>query len=212
LSNDAPHQAHPRTRGKLIHQARAYDALVWILFLGRTRKFYSQVLDIANVKRGQSVLDVGCGTGSLAIAASERVGPEAKVHGIDASPEMIERARNKAAKRRSGATFTEAVVEEMPFPDAQFDVVLCTMMLHHLPRSAREQCAREMRRVLKPGGSAMVVEFGRDGKSFIERLHRHGALKLSHIHELLESAGFVVGESGAVEAQALNFIRATAPD
>jgi ubiquinone/menaquinone biosynthesis C-methylase UbiE len=69
-----------------------------------------------------------------------------------------------------------------------------------------------MRRVLKPGGSAMVVEFGRDGKSFIERLHRHGALKLSHIHELLESAGFVVAESGPVEAQALNFIRATALD
>jgi ubiquinone/menaquinone biosynthesis C-methylase UbiE len=83
--------------------------------------------------------------------------------------------------------------------------VLCTMMLHHLPRALRGQCAREMSRVLKPGGKALVVEFGRDGKSFIEKLHRHGALKLSHIHEVLQSAGLHIADTGRVGIQGLNF-------
>ena len=183
--------------------------LVWLLLRGRIRLHQDTILDIAGIERGQSVLDIGCGTGTLAIAASERVGSHGKAHGIDASPEMIEHARNKGAKAKSAATFTEATVEELPFSDADFDTVLCTMMLHHIPRAAREQCMREMRRVLKPGGSALVVEFGGDGTSVIERLHRHGALTQNYVRELLESAGLAVAETGRVGNQALYYMRAT---
>lgn len=193
------------TSGKLIHRARAYDVMVWLLLHGKERAFRERLLDLAHVTSGQSVLDIGCGTGSLAIAASRRVGANGVVHGIDAASEMIERARVKAGKAHVNATFTHAAVEEMPFPDNHFDVVLASLMFHHIRRAVREQCAREMQRVLKPGGKALVVEFGRDGKSIIERLHRHGALELSGIHDVLRSSALEIVESGLVGVQGLNF-------
>ena len=198
-----------RTSGRLVHRARAYDVLVWLLLHGKEREFRERLLDLAHVGPGQSVLDIGCGTGSLAIAASGRVGADGVVHGIDGATEMIERATRKAAKAHANATFTHAVVEEMPFPDGYFDVVIASLMFHHLRRAVREQCAREMRRVLKPGGKALVVEFGRDGKSMIERLHKRGALELSGIHDVMRSAGFDIVESGLVGVQGLNFTLAT---
>ena len=78
---------------KVIHWARAYDLLVWALMLGRERTFREKTLDLACLAEGDSVLDVGCGTGTLAILAKNRVGNLGKVTGVDASPEMINRAR-----------------------------------------------------------------------------------------------------------------------
>jgi ubiquinone/menaquinone biosynthesis C-methylase UbiE len=98
---------------------------------------YRDPRDLAGLKSGDSVLDVGCGTGALAMAAKQRVGASGKVHGIDASPEMIARARKKANKRGSDVGFRTAVVEELPFPDETFDAVLSTLMLHHLPGARR---------------------------------------------------------------------------
>lgn len=193
------------TSGKLVHRARAYDVLVWLLLHGKERKFRERLLDLAHVTNGQSVLDIGCGTGSLAIAASRRVGADGVAHGIDGAQEMIERARQKAAKAGVTAAFTHAVVEEIPFSDGYFDTVIASLMFHHIRRAVREQCAREMYRVLKPGGKALVVEFGRDGKSMIERLHKHAALEVSGIHDVLRGAGFDIGESGLVGVQGLNF-------
>jgi demethylmenaquinone methyltransferase/2-methoxy-6-polyprenyl-1,4-benzoquinol methylase/phosphoethanolamine N-methyltransferase len=88
------------------------------------------MLELAGLKAGESVLDVGCGTGTLAIAAKHRVGSSGRVYGIDASPEMIARARKKAAAE---ITFEKALVENLPFQDTNFDVVLCTTVLDHLP-------------------------------------------------------------------------------
>jgi len=204
-------QSPPRTSGKLVHSARAYDLLVWILLGGRGRAYYRRLLDLAQVTPGQVVLDIGCGTGSLAIAATRRVGDAGLVYGIDGAVEMIEHARRKAAKARVDATFTHAVVEEIPFPDDHFDTILCSLMFHHLRRAVREQCAREMYRVLKPGGKGLVVEFSRDGKSVISRLHKHAALELSGIHDVLRSAGFDIAESGLVGIQGLNYTLAAMP-
>jgi len=80
---------------------------------------------------------VACGTGTLAITAKRRVGPNGRVFGIDASPEMIKRARKKARKAGVDVVLENAVVEKLPFPDATFDSVLSTVMLHHLPDEAR---------------------------------------------------------------------------
>lgn len=109
--------------------------------------------------------------------------------------------------------FTNGVVETLPFPDGQFDVVLSTLMLHHLPHGARQQCAREMRRVLKPGGRVLAVDFGRaEGgrRGLIEHFHRHGAVDLPDIVRLLSEAGFEIVESGAVDVRDLNFVLARA--
>jgi ubiquinone/menaquinone biosynthesis C-methylase UbiE len=110
-------------------------------------------------------------------------------------------------------TFTNGVVEGLPFPGEHFDTVLSTLMLHHLPRAAREQCVREIRRVLKPGGRVLAVDFGGTTggrKSFIEHFHRHGRVDVHDIIKLLSEAGLEIIESGPVGVRDLNFVLATA--
>lgn len=203
----------PGTSGRVLHSAAGYDVLVWLLLLGRERAFRERLVQLARLEPGQSVLDVGCGTGSLAIAVKQRVGHPGTVQGIDASREMIARARKKASKAGVDVTFTHGVVEALPFPDGQFDAVLSTLMLHHLPREARNQCAREVRRVLKPGGRVLAVDFGRatsGRKALIEHFHRHGGVDVHEIIALLTSTGLEIIESGAVGVRGLSFVLATA--
>lgn len=204
----------PATKGQVMRSsARFYDLMVWILTLGRERPFRERLVELARLQPGESVLDVGCGTGTLAIAAKRRVGPRGSVHGIDASPEMIARATRKANKAGVDVTFRTAVVEALPFPDRQLDVVLSTLMLHHLPRPTREQSAREIRRVLKPGGRVLAVDFGMPGrhrKGIIGHLHRRGHLALDNVIELMSASGLTVVESGPVGVRDLHFTVATA--
>lgn len=205
----------PRTKGLVIRsQARYYDLHSWLLTLGRERAFRERLVDLARLAPGEAVLDVGCGTGTLAIAAKRRVGAAGTVQGIDASPEMIDRARRKATKAGIAAVFRTGVVEALPFTDARFDVVVSTLMLHHLPRPVRQQAAREMRRVLAPGGRVLAVDFAapaRERKGLLARFHRHGHLALRDIVELLSEAGLTVVESGSVGVGDLQFAVATAP-
>jgi ubiquinone/menaquinone biosynthesis C-methylase UbiE len=205
----------PPTTGLVLHgTARFYDLMAWVVMLGREGVFREKVIDLARLKTGESVLDVGCGTGTLAIAAKRRVGPTGMVYGIDASPEMIARAGRKAKKASIDVVFKNGVVEALPFPDAHFDVVLSTLMLHHLPREAREKCAREMRRVLKPGGRVLAVDFGaaQEKRSLLAHFHhRHGHVELRDIIAVLGEAGLNVVASGALEIRDLQFALAEAP-
>src|SRR5262245_61466169 len=125
--------AAPKTKGYVLHWAARYDLLVWLLTRGRDRAFRERLIALARVRSGEAVLDVGCGTGTLAIVAKDHVGDAGTVLGIDASPEMIERAVSKAARAGVDVEFKTAVGEALPFPDAQFDVVLRTLMLADLP-------------------------------------------------------------------------------
>jgi ubiquinone/menaquinone biosynthesis C-methylase UbiE len=202
----------PRTTGRVIHWAARYDALVWLLTLGRERRFREKLIEHAHLGAGETVLDVGCGTGTLAIVAKGRVGASGSVLGIDPSPAMIARATAKARRAGVEVDFRTGVVEALQFPDAQFDVVLSTLMMHHLPRTARESCAREIRRVLKPGGRVLVVDFGAraSGKrSLIGHFHRRGHLKLDAIIDVLTAAGLNAVDSGAVGTKNLYFALAT---
>ena len=130
----------PGAKGLVLHSAaRYYDLLAWLLTLGREGRFRDRLVELARLEPGHAVLDVGCGTGTLAVSAKRRVGLTGTVHGVDASPEMIERARRKSAKAGVEVTFEIGTVEALPFPDARFDAVLSTLMLHHLPRPVRQQ-------------------------------------------------------------------------
>jgi ubiquinone/menaquinone biosynthesis C-methylase UbiE len=213
VTNTHDHRSPPAPRGRVLHAAAGYDLLVWLLLLGRERAFRERLVGLARLEQGQSVLDVGCGTGSLAIAARRRVGPAGQVEGVDASPELIARARKKAGRAGVDVRFTIGGAETLPFPDATFDAVLNTMVLHHLPREAREWCAREMRRVLKPGGRVLAVDFGGtpgERKGLIEHFHRHGGVDLHDIISLLTDAGLRIIETGAVGVRGLNFVLAVA--
>ena len=206
--------ATPGTIGAVLHSAALYDLQVWLAMLGRERVFRETVVRLARLRPGEAVLDIGCGTGTLAIAAKRHVGPTGTVCGIDASPEMLARAQKKARKAGVEIVFNNAMAQALPFPDAQFDAVLATVMLHHLPRKARQQCAAEMRRVLKPGGRVLAVDFGlaaRERKGLLAHFHRHGHVKLPDIIDLLNEAGLHSVESGAVGIRDLQFVLAKRP-
>jgi ubiquinone/menaquinone biosynthesis C-methylase UbiE len=200
----------PATTGRVLHWAAGYDLLVWLLTHRSDRAFREQLLALAHLVVGESVLDIGCGTGTLAIVAKGQVGAGGKVFGIDASPGMVARASSKAGKAGVDVCFETAVVERLPFPEAQFDVVLSTLMLHHLPRKLRQQCAREIRRVLKPQGRVLVVDFGHpQGKSgLLAHFHRHGHVDPGEIVTLLDEAGLRRVESGPVGISSLHFVLA----
>lgn len=148
-----------KTTGRVLHSAALYDFLLRVITLGKEQSFREKVLRLARLQPGMAVLDVGCGTGTLAITAKRHVGPTGAVCAIDASPEMIARASKKARKASVEVVFRNAVAEALPFPDAQFDTVLSTVMLHHLPQKTRLKCANEIRRVLKPDGRVLAVDF-----------------------------------------------------
>jgi ubiquinone/menaquinone biosynthesis C-methylase UbiE len=200
--------------GLVLHAAATYDLLVWLVTLGREGAFRERMLRLAH-QPGESVLDVGCGTGSLAIAAKRQVGPTGSVCGLDASPEMIARAEMKARRAKVDVGFKNAFAQSLPFPDAKFDVVLTTIMLHHLPKEARRQLAGEIRRVLKPGGRVLAIDFGRtarERKGFLDHFHRvHGHVEFNEIIALLKDAGLNVRESGAVGIRELEFVLAILP-
>jgi ubiquinone/menaquinone biosynthesis C-methylase UbiE len=201
--------------GLLLHAAVTYDLLIWLVTLGRERVFREKMLRLAHLKPGESVLDIGCGTGSLAISARRQVGRTSTVCGLDASPEMIARAEKKARKAHVDVGFKIAFAQSLPFPDAQFDVVLTTMMLHHLPKKGRGELAGEIRRVLKPGGRVLAIDFGRtarDRKSFLDHFHRrHGHVEFREIIAMFNGAGLNIAESGAVGMRDLEFVLATLP-
>ena len=199
--------------GAVINLAAGYDFLIWLVTLGRERRLRERLLVPAQLKPGESVLDVGCGTGSLAIAAKQKVGAGGSVHGIDASAAMIARARRKAAKAGAQVTFENGIAQSLPYSDARFDVVLNTVMLHHLSRKAREESVREMRRVLKSDGRLLAVEFGGaapHGRGPLAHFHSHGQIKPRDLAELLSGPGLEVVEKGSIGIWDLQFVVAKA--
>ena len=205
----------PRTVGAVLHSAAFYDAIVWLALRGRERQLRRRLLDLSGLRAGEAVLDVACGTGTLAILAKEITGRCGTVCGIDASPEMLTRARSKAARAGVEVRFEKAAAQALPFADASFDLALGTMMLHHLGRDARRELAAELRRVVKPGGRALLVDFARPEArrtGFAAHLrHRHGHVDLREIASLLEGAGFQVERSGPVDVMDLHFTLAILP-
>lgn len=214
MSDPEAQSAVPSTTGIVLHRPFLYDFFLWLVSLGRERAYREKTLDLAELKAGESVLDIGCGTGTLAVAAKRRVGPAGRVCGVDASLEMLARARRKACKAAADVDFRNGIVEALPFPDGQFDVVLSTVMLHHLGRKARLQCAHEVQRALKPGGRILAVDFARPAdrkKGLLDHFHHHGYVNLQDLIALLTEAGLKTLKSGAVGIGDLQFVLASTP-
>jgi ubiquinone/menaquinone biosynthesis C-methylase UbiE len=194
---------HPAaTGGKVLHAARAYDALVWVLTLGKERRFRQRLAELARLEQGQSVLDVGCGTGALALAAKGFVGAAGSVAGIDPSPEMVARARKKATKAGVEARFEVATIEALPFADATFDAALSSLMLHHLTDEGLRQGLGEIARVLKPGGRFLAVDIGgkdhgRAPSPFL-RLGNHAHFDVEELAPAFQASGLRIVDRGDV--------------
>ena len=191
------------TRGWVMNLGCRYDLLVWFfdtfLLHGTLLKLRLRTADLAQLQGGEAVLDVGCGTGALALEAYKRVGTTSCVCGIDPGPKQIARARSKAGRASIPIDFQVGVIERLAFPDQSFDVVLSTLMMHHLPDDLKRLGLAEMARMLKPGGRLVIVDFKRAEKQQ-GRLARLGAgsLGLQDLPRLLKEAGFSQMESGEI--------------
>ena len=161
-------------------------------------------------------MDVGCGSGRLTMAAQTWVGPEGEATGIDPSVEMIQVARQNAARRKLSTKFELGVVEDLPFPEASFDLVLNRLMLHHLPGDLKQRGLAEMRRVLKPGGICLVVDFEPPKAGLLKLVVRNHMTPMANVDvrdyvALMEAAGFVEVETGPTSSKLLSFVRGRAP-
>lgn len=153
-------RAAPHTHGVTMSWAAPfYD--VYCPLLGLGLKFRRESLRHAGLRSGERVLDVGCGTGVLTRLAAEVAGSAGYVAGIDPSPGMVAVAGRDAMKAESRAEFRLAAIEALPFPDASFDLVLSSFMMHHLPPDVKRAGLGEVNRVLKPGGRLLVADIDR---------------------------------------------------
>jgi ubiquinone/menaquinone biosynthesis C-methylase UbiE len=215
------------TTGIVIRTPRRYDWRMWLHARGREGRFRDEEVRLARIRSGDRILDIGCGTGSLAIAAARVAGPTGRVAGVDPSPEMIERAAGKARRAGLAIGFVATAGEALPFPAAAFDVVTLSLVLHQLPSDALHGTMGQVRRVLAPGGRLLLVDLdlsGPPGNTVHAHAARHGRVAadvgqrfdLDRVGLLVEHIGLTIVERGPIQfrfrgLEPLRYLLAEAP-
>jgi SAM-dependent methyltransferase len=137
---------------------RVYDPVVALT--SRERGFKRRLLEHARIKDGESVLDLACGTGTLAVEVKKEH-PKSKVSGIDADTAVLGRAKAKAKEAGVKISLQQGLSNDLPYDARTFDVVLSTLFFHHLTDEAKADTAEEIRRVLRLGGRLLIADWGR---------------------------------------------------
>jgi ubiquinone/menaquinone biosynthesis C-methylase UbiE len=193
-----------------------YDLLTRLFGFHRV---HDKLIGQAELAGAQRVLEIGCGTGNLAIRA-KKSHPSIDVIGSDPDPLALRRAQRKAL-RLSGIRFERGYAQRLPYGDGEFDRVLSSMMLHHLDSDAKTAAVAEIFRVLRPGGRLHLVDMGggmtaHDG--LLARLVLHSAHAAGNLGDaiprLLRKAGFDCTEVATHRNRGvgrLTYYRATRP-
>lgn len=173
----------------------SYDSYMRRMTFGRERTLREMTVSLAQVKPGARVLEVGCGTGTLTLAAKRQAGPSGKVFGIDIIPGMVELSQQKAAQANEDITFQFGSIDDIPFSANQFDVVMCSFMIFHMSEMMRSKGIAEIYRVLKPQGRLLVLDLASPTQPLpraIAQLLLGGMLQhdLRELLPLMEASGF----------------------
>lgn len=173
----------------------SYDSYMRIMTFGREGTLRKTTVNLAQVKPGDSVLEVGCGTGTLTLAAKRQAGPEGKAFGIDIIPGMIELSQRKAVQANEDITFQLGSIDDIPFSKNKFDVVMCSFMIFHMSEKTRRKGIEEIHRVLKPQGQLLVLDLAlptRPVQRAIAQMFFGGMLQhdLRELLPLMEGSGF----------------------
>jgi len=177
---------------KMVH---SYDSYMRTMTFGREGALREMTVRLAQVEPGDCVLEVGCGTGTLTLAAKRQAGPLGKVFGIDVIPGMIELSQRKAAQANEDVTFQLGSFDDIPFPANHFDVVMCSFMIFHMSEITRRKGIAETYRVLKPQGRLLVLDLALPTQPLprvIARALFGGMLQhdLRELLPLMETSGF----------------------
>jgi ubiquinone/menaquinone biosynthesis C-methylase UbiE len=183
--------------GVIIHSPLAYDARFWVRARGRHAAFRRRLVELTRLAPGESLLDVGSATGSLALAAKRRAGRSGHVHGVEPSPAMVAWARRKAALARLDVEFQVGTAQALPFAEGTFDIVTSTLVLHQLPHDTWRPALAEMRRVLRPAGRLLLVDIATaESHGGRPTPHSHGHFDLERLVPLVEAIGLAKVETG----------------
>ena len=139
--------------------APSYDLMNDLMSAGMHRAWKAFTIALAGIRTGERVLDVASGSGDLARAFAGRVGPEGEVWLTDINRAMLARGRDRLLDEGRALPLAQCDAERLPFPGDYFDCVSVAFGLRNMTH--KEAALAEMRRVLKPGGRLLVLEFSR---------------------------------------------------
>ena len=142
--------------------APKYDVMNDLMSAGLHRIWKRYTITVANPQPGQQVLDIAGGTGDLSRAFARRVGPTGRVVHTDINEAMLREGRNRLLDEGLVLPTLVCDAEKLPFADGSFDIVTVAFGLRNMTH--KEQALAEMRRILKPGGKLLVLEFSRVAK------------------------------------------------
>ncbi|MFM2036238.1 MAG: bifunctional demethylmenaquinone methyltransferase/2-methoxy-6-polyprenyl,4-benzoquinol methylase [Pseudomonadota bacterium] len=151
-----------RVRGVFDSVATKYDLMNDLMSAGLHRVWKAYTVQVANLQEGDRVLDIAGGTGDLALAFSKKVGSRGRVVHTDINEAMLRTGRDRLLDLGVVLPTTVCDAEQLPFPDAYFDVVSVAFGLRNMTH--KDVALREMCRVLKPGGRLLVLEFSKVAK------------------------------------------------
>ena len=199
-----------RASGTTIDHFRLNELVSQVAFAGRRGRVYRRIVALAGVRPGDAALDVGCSGGYLARKLADAAGPGGHVTGIDPSQKAIGHARRHAGP---AITFTVGAAQALPLPDASFDVVTCTLAMHHVPARRRKDAVAEMYRVTRPGGRLLIADFDPARRPLPlhpgGRRMRRAATTVGPLEELAAAAGYQVESAGTLPL--LRYVTAVRP-
>lgn len=140
--------------GLVLSGLRRYNLFTAVFFLGRQGRLLRDFVDRTGLRPGEDALDIGCGPGKLVRALGRRAGEAGTATGADPSAEAVAHNQRRDPRHR----YVRSAAQELDFPDAAFDVVTCTFVMHHIPEKYRAAALAQMWRVLRPGGRLLLAD------------------------------------------------------